>query len=145
MSRPLDQRGFSLMEVVVAMVIAVIAVLGLAHSFAAGRSLIDRYETARAALAYAEGRVETMAGLSVPGHDPGNPDLNTGWHGPVTVNLGNRTGSEKWFVEWKDDPVDKLAPLDSDPDDYKRVTMYIMWTQGANTDTVSLSRTLSAP
>lgn len=144
MRSPLDQRGFSLMEVVVAMVIAVIAVLGLAHTFAAGRSLIDRYETARAALAYAEGRVETMAGLSLPGHDPANPDLNTGWHGPVTVDLGNRSGSEKWFVQWVDDPVDN-TPADSNPQDYKRVTLYVMWTQGANTDTVSLSRTLSAP
>ena len=143
MKRPLDQRGFSLMEVIVAMVIAVIAVLGLAHSFAAGRSLIDRYETARTALAYAQGRVETLAGLAA--HQPGDASLATGWHGPTPVNLGSRTGGERWFVEWKDDPVDKLGPLDATPNDYKRVTMYVFWTQGSNTDTVSLARTMRSP
>ena len=46
-----ETRGFSLIEVLVALVIAVIAILGLAHTFGAGRGLINRYDTAREALA----------------------------------------------------------------------------------------------
>jgi prepilin-type N-terminal cleavage/methylation domain-containing protein len=140
----LAQRGFSLVEVIVAMVIAVIAVVGLAHTFAIGRSLIDRYETARSALAYAQGRVELMATLALPNHDPGNAALTPGWHGPTPVTFGDRAASERYFVEWVDDPVDNNPP-DANPNDYKRLTMYVMWAQGAAMDTVSLSRTLSAP
>lgn len=141
----LGQRGFSLIEVMVAMVIAVIAVLGLAHSFGAGRALIDRYETARAASALVEGRVETLASLAT--RDLFDPALTEGTHGPAPITLsGDRTGDESWFVEWVDDPLDGLAgPGDPDPNDYKRVTVAITWTQGATSDTVQLTRILRAP
>ena len=138
----LGQRGFSLIEVMVAMVIAVIAVLGLAHSFGAGRALIDRYETARAASALVEGHLETLASLAT--RDLSDPALSVGTHGPAPVTLsGDRVGEESWFVEWVDDPLDGAG--DPDPNDYKRVTVAITWTQGAVADTVQLTRILRVP
>ena len=136
-----DERGFSLMEVIIATVIAVIAVLGLAHSFAAGRGLIDRYATARDALGAAQRRIETLSLLPASA-----TDLALGPHGPNALQLNdNPSGSESWTVDWVDDPVDGSGGGDSNPDDYKRVTIRIGWTQGGAPDTVRLSRLFLVP
>lgn len=136
-----DQRGFSLIEVMVAVVIAAIAVVGLAHSFGAGRALINRYETARAASALVEGRLESLASLAK--RNLSDPLLSVGTHGPAPITIGgDRLGEESWFVEWVDDPLFVGA---TDPDDYKRVTVAITWTEASVTDTVKLTRILSVP
>ena len=57
--------GFSLMEVIVATLIATIAITGLAYTFGLGRSFIDRYELSRAALAAAQGKVEALMATPV--------------------------------------------------------------------------------
>src|SRR5438477_8007775 len=101
-------EGFSLIEVMVAAVIAVIAVMGLAFTFSAGRGMIDRYATARDALAAAEQRMERLSILGLK--DPLNPDLDAlpgpgKLHGPFPRTLnGNTTGTEQWTVTWIDDP-----------------------------------------
>src|SRR2546426_12733052 len=41
---PLTEQGFSLIEAVVATVIAALAVVGLAHTFGLGRAFINRFE-----------------------------------------------------------------------------------------------------
>jgi prepilin-type N-terminal cleavage/methylation domain-containing protein len=139
-----DERGFSLIEVLVAVIIAVIAVLGLAHSFGAGRALINRYETARAASALVEGRLETLATIATK--DPSDPQLTVGTHGPAPIMLGGeRLGQESWFIEWVDDPLDGLGAGDLTPNDYKRVTATITWTGSAVADTVQLTRLLRVP
>jgi prepilin-type N-terminal cleavage/methylation domain-containing protein len=144
---PCRERGFSLIEVLVATVIAVVAVLGLAHSFGAGRALVDRYSTARAALAHAQGRLDSLAILAAPTHNPGSADLTIGTHTVVTpLAVGRTLGSQWWSVAWVDDPVDGVAGGgDPNPQDYKRVTYYVAWNQGGIRDTVILTRTLYAP
>src|SRR6186997_61059 len=87
-----NERGFSLIEVIVATVIAVIAVVGLAHSFGVGRGLIDRHENARDALGLAQQRVEYL--LNRP---PGHPDLAPGTHNLGTVPLNDAVnGTEQY-------------------------------------------------
>ena len=53
------ERGFSLVEVMVAGIVAIVAVMGLAFTFSTGRGMIDRYAAARDA----------------------PPRLNSGWTG----------------------------------------------------------------
>jgi hypothetical protein len=130
------------MEVVVASVIAVIAVLGLAHSFAAGRSLIDRYENARDALGIVQRRLERLASLP-----PQHAELTIGSHSGGTVQLNDAvTGTEDWNVQWVDDPVDGTGAGDlTGPNDYKQATVIVAWTQAGVTDAVQLSRIFLVP
>jgi type II secretory pathway pseudopilin PulG len=130
-----DERGFSLMEALVATVITVIAVIGLAHTFGMGRGFIDRFEVARSALAAAESRMEFLSALR-----SWSPELMIGDH-PAIPNpfvFGNpaRTiGTETWRVEWFDDPV-----TPGTIQDLKRVTVVVRWTMAATADSVTFTR-----
>ena len=124
------------MEVVVSSVIAVTAVIGLAHTFSLGRSQIDRFEVARGALANAQKQMERLTVLP-----PSDPDLQIGQHPATTIPFtyeGTSMGSESWAVAWFDDPGTAGA------NDLKRVTVEVLWTQGALTDTVRLTRLFPA-
>ena len=125
-----SEAGFSLMEAIVATVIATIAVVGLAHSFGLGRSFINRFETARAALGVAQKRLEIIHAGSDPLSNLATGILHLGpfEHG------GHRVGSEEWNVTWYDDPA---TP---DPRDLKLVTVRVFWSQGTISDTVTLTR-----
>jgi prepilin-type N-terminal cleavage/methylation domain-containing protein len=134
-----DQRGFSLIEVMVATIIAVICVMGLAHSFGIGRALINRFETRRDALALAQARIEILSRMPLDA-----PDLSIGTHGPTSVPINaGMLGDETWTVVWVNDPADGTPDLD--PQDYKRVTEAISWASGGIPDTISLSRQFLKP
>jgi prepilin-type N-terminal cleavage/methylation domain-containing protein len=139
----LAQRGFSLIEVMAAALITVIAVLGLAYTFGVGRGLIDRYAVARGALAAAEERLERLTILSI--RQPWHAELAVGPpdHGPFPRQLnGSPRGSESWAVSWVDDRVDGTWPADSDTHDYKRATVVIQWVHDGVQDHITLSRIL---
>jgi len=129
------EDGFSLTEAIVAAVIAIIAVLGLAHSFGIGRALIDRYAIARAATAVAERRLEQLSIL------PGTaPELAVGsYQAPFFFN-GEKIGTEAWTIEWLDDPSDGTGSSDPDPDDLKKVTVEVRWRMASDADVIRLSR-----
>jgi hypothetical protein len=129
------------MEAIVATVIAVIAVLGLAYSFGQGRAMISRFQIARAALAAAQERLEilavTPAGDSTLALGPGN---TPGLHGRVFSIGGQPAGVVQWSVAAFDDPADGLAPTDGNPFDLKQVTVTAQWTIGFNPGSVTLTR-----
>ena len=66
------------MEVVVATVVAVVAVLALAYTFGTGRGLVNRYEAARVALAAAQRRMESLSAGPVT-----SAELQMGPHPPA--------------------------------------------------------------
>lgn len=138
------QDGFSLIEVMVAMVIAVIAVLGLAHTFGAGRALINRYEVARDALGAAQRELDVLGAVSLT-CDSLDAGAGQRLHGPFPVSLNDRIdGTVEWRSSWWDDPQDNGAGGDPDPKDYRQVTVVVRW-QGAVPDSVALSRFFMAP
>ena len=130
-----NQRGIGLMEVVVATVVAVIAVVALAYSFGMGRSLVNQFEIARIALAAAHRRMEALSPLPATA-----PELLIGTHPPsgtYPVQVDGRTVAfESWKVEAYDDPVDGL---DGDMD-LKRVTATVSWGHGGPNETVVFTR-----
>lgn len=127
----LNEKGFSLMEAMTAAVISVIAVLGLAYSFGVGRSLVNRYELARAALGEAQSQLESLTLLPVS-----DPTLALGYLSmPSPFRYKGATlGTEYWRVVGYDEP--HLAGSQ----DLKRVIVTVRWAQGARPDSVSLER-----
>ena len=113
----------------VATVIATVAVIGLAYSFSLGRSFIDRFEVARAALNIAQQRLELMHGNLDP----------EAWadslHQRPFNYSGREIGLEEWTVSWYDDPGTSTTTQD-----LKRVTVSVSWSMGGQADTVSLNR-----
>ena len=126
----LNERGFSLMEALTSATISVIAVLGLAHTFAMGRALVDRYEVARFALSEAESQLEALS-MQV-----GDPTLAIGYTSPATpfIYQGATLGSQSWHVVAYDEPhLPGTVNL-------KRVVMTVRWQQGSRPDSLSLER-----
>ena len=140
MLRTRDERGFSLMEAVVATAIAVLAVLGLAHTFGLGQGLITRYELARAALAEAAGRMDSLAvippeRLAVPGS------------GSETFTYeGHAVGESRWELDWRDDAADGLGGADASGDtlDLRQARVEVRWSVGLDADRIELVRLLPA-
>jgi type II secretory pathway pseudopilin PulG len=129
------EAGISLIEVLVAAVIAIIVVVGLAHTFGLGRSFIDRFEVARVALAHASGRLDQLAVLS-----PTSADLDVGIHPdtPLAFRFHDTdVGTESWRVEWYDDPATHDIHAD-----LKQVTVSVAWRVGMDRDSVLLTRLL---
>ena len=125
-------RGFSLIEVIVATVIATLVITGLAYTFGLGRGFIDRYEVARAALAEAQGRMEQLAVKPVS-----DPDLTFAPHAPLPfVYQGQSVGSTTWTVGHL---VESGTPAG-----LRNVTVEVTWLTGTFADTVRLNRIFPA-
>lgn len=126
----------------VATVIAIIAVTALAHSFGIGRGLVDRYENARDALALVQQRLERLAAVN-----PSHGDLSPGPHDAGVIAINDAvSGQETWMVTWVDDPVDGSGGGDlTGPNDYKRATVSIAWSDGGGPQTIQLSRVFLLP
>jgi type II secretory pathway pseudopilin PulG len=127
-----SERGVGLMEVVIATVIAVIAIVALAYSFGMGRGLVNQYEIARIALAAAQRRMETLSSL------PANAaELQIGVPHTADVQVDGLTvARESWTVVPYDDPADGL----NGDLDLKQVTATVSWGQAGPTETVILTR-----
>ena len=131
-----SERGFSLMEAIIATAIAVIAIVGLASSFGQGRAMISRYQTSRVALAAAQGQMDMLAVTppvdSTMALGPGN---TPGLHAQDFVVDGRTLGTIRWVVEPFDDPANGTNSID-----LKMVTVTVAWSGGFNPGSVSLSR-----
>jgi Tfp pilus assembly protein PilV len=124
-------------EVLVALVITVIAVLGLAHTFGLGRGLIDRYATARDAMGVAQRRMEILR--MEARKDLANAELTPGSHTPIAITLdGKISGFESWQVDWVPDPGFPSGT----GQDYKKITVTVTWKQSGLDDHIDVSSVL---
>ena len=130
-----QSRGFSLIEVIVATLIATMVISGLAYTFGLGRGFIDRYEIARAALAAAQGRMEQLAVKPVA-----DADLILGPHpeSPFTYQ-GHTVGTVRWTVVTVTDPGPPAAQKG-----LKNVTVEVSWGDGSLGDAVRVNRLFPA-
>lgn len=130
----MGERGVGLMEVIVATIIAVIAIVALAYTFGTGRGLVNRYENARVALAAAQGRMERLSALPAT-----STDLQIGQHPasgtyPVMVD-GVAVAVESWTVAGYDDPANGTGGVD-----LKQVTVTVAWGNQGPNEQVTLTR-----
>lgn len=128
-------KGFSLVELMAAMLITVLAIMGLAHTFTLGTGFIDRYATARAALARASGQLEHVRGQVRGGSSISDVDSSSA----VVLSPG-QNGVLTTHVEGVDDPADGTGGAA----DYYRVTASVRWSQAGMTDSVQV-HTLMLP
>ncbi len=116
-----------------ALVISVLAVMGLAYTFGVGHGLIDNYATSRAALGEAQRRMEWLSALPVS-----SDSLQLNGPHPVPAGTfsipGVVSGTYQWTVSDYDDPA---TPT---PDDLKLVTLQVVYPLGRALDTLQTSR-----
>ncbi len=130
------ERGVGLMEVIVATIIAVIAIVALAYTFGMGRGLVNRYENARVALAAAQSRMERLSAESPTSVDLQMPTLPSTTHGPFPVQVDGRTVAyESWTIAAYDDPANGPGGTD-----LKQVTVTVSWGSQGPSERVSLAR-----
>jgi len=122
------------MEAIIATVISVLAVLGLAYSFGLGRGFINRYEAARGADALASACMDSLgtagADLHLGGPRP-SPPIPVDYHG-LTI------GSASWVVS---------APAGGTPGANKLVEVVVTarWSLAGVADSVQYTRLFPAP
>jgi hypothetical protein len=125
------------MEVVVATVIAVIAVVALAYSFGSGRNLVNHYELARVALAAAQRRLELLGPLPATA-----AEFQVGRHpGSGTFDFqvdGHTLAHETWTVTAFDDPANGTGPPNHL--DLRQVTVTVSWGRQSPAESVELTR-----
>lgn len=126
---PDPAAGFSLVELMAAMLITVVAIMGLAHTFSLGTGFIDRFATARAALARASGQLEHVRGQVRGGDSISNADSSS----TIVLSPG-QNGVLTTHIEGLDDPADGTGGAA----DYYRVTASVRWTQAGMTDSVQV-------
>jgi hypothetical protein len=128
---PRGERGVGLMEIMVATVIAVIAIIALAYTFGTGSGLVGRYAGARLGLAAAQRRMEILSTLPASA-----AELQLGsTHSADILVDGRKVARETWTVNAWDDPADGTAG----DVDLKWVRVTVRFGQGAH-DTLSLTR-----
>lgn len=122
----------------VATLVAVIAVLGLAYTFGLGRGQVNRYEVARAALGAAEDRMERL--LLLADTNPTADSLAVNYRSatrPFTYGAAT-LGTIWWHVDGYDDP-----DLPDNPD-LKRLVVCVRWNTSVP-DSVQFSQLLGMP
>lgn len=124
------EGGFSLMESIVATIIAVIAIAGLAHTFGLGRGFIERFEIARTALGLARGQMESLVA-----YGPSSDSLAIGASFQRPFSYQGRAMGQ---VEWRIDPFDD--PSTSVSTDLRNVTLKVWWGTGLLRDSVQIHR-----
>jgi len=128
--------GFSLVEMMAAMVISVIAIMGIAHTFSLGTGFIDRYATARAALARANGQLEHVRAQVKGGAPLASVDSSSAILLSPGMNASLRT-----HIEGVDDAADGSGGAS----DYYLVTAIVSWSQAGMTDSLQLHTVMLQP
>jgi len=119
-----------------AMLITVIAIMGLAHTISLGNGFIDRYATARAAVARANGQLEHVRAQVKDGAQLANVDSSSSIQLSPGLNASLRT-----LIEGVDDAADGGGGAS----DYYRVTASVTWTQAGMTDSLNLVTVMLQP
>ncbi len=127
--------GFTLVELLTAITILALVVVGVAYTLSTSRGFVDRFALQREALARVEQRLEELQYPTYPA------DTILGVHAPArsTEPLAGRIGTQESIrVDPVDDIADGQGGNDPNPLDYKMITVTLKWTVGS-TDSVSLS------
>ncbi len=133
------EEGFTLVELLAAIAVLGLVVVGVAYMLSTSRSFVDRFAVAREAMVRVEQRLETLQ------YPAAWTDTVPGTHVSALAPPlpGNIPATERLYVSYLDDPADGVAAADPNPHDYKQITVTVSWDLGAP-DSVSLSSYFAA-
>jgi|GEM_PF-3522320 len=120
-----DERGLSLLEVLIAIIILAVALTSISYFFSQARGNIEVCGHMRSGLALAQDKMEELKDLGYS-----HLDLSEGIHSDRVKDTGDADENgqfyRKWAVTAPDDPADGTAPDDKD---YKVVVLevYDQW------------------
>ena len=134
----LNQNGSSVVEVMVAIVVFMVIMIGGTSYFTVPQAVGARQKMKRLAVSEAKQRLETFLGLGF--HAVVTDSNETG----TSVTLAGLTGSRDTTITYVDDAGDGTGGSDADSDivDYKTITVSISWNDG-NSRSISLSTKIS--
>jgi len=134
----LNETGTTLIEAIMAMLIAAIVMLGGLNFFYGGEYFINLTKNKRTALVLVENRMELVHNFPYSVLADSLNENNT------QVSMGDILGFRTTTVNSIDDGIDGLggSDLDSNTDDYKEITVSFQWT-GKSTQTITLSSYVS--
>jgi len=133
-----NERGVSLVEVMFAVIIFMIIMLGGLTYFTLPQSIREREKMRRLAVVSANHRMETLMALDFTAVTSDSNETNT----PVTI--GKVSGTRNTTVTDVDDAADGTGGSDSDGDtiDYRTITIDVKWNDGKDRQ-VTLTTKLS--
>ncbi len=123
-----NQKGTSIVEVMIAVFVFMIIMVGGLNYFTLPQATVAREKIKRLAFAAAHQRMETLLELDYIAITADSNETAT----PVT--LATRTASRNTTVTEVDDAADGLGGSDADSEtvDYKSITIEITWNDGNN-------------
>ncbi len=123
-----NQIGTSLTEVMIAVVVFLIIMVGGLNYFLLPQSTIARQKIKRVAISAAQRRMESLLALSFSDVTTDSNETDT------AVLLGSITALRSTTVTLVDDAADGLSGADSDADtvDFKSITVDLSWNSGGN-------------
>lgn len=123
-----NQNGMTVVEVMSAILIFAIIMVGGLNYFFLPQAIIARQKMKRLAIVDARQKMESIAALN---YDQVTSALN---ESGVPVTLGTITGTRNTTITEIDDPADGLDTNDADGVvvDYKNITVQISWNDGNN-------------
>ncbi len=123
-----DETGTSLVEVMVAIVVFMIIMVGGLTYFTLPQSTVVRDKIKRLAFAAAHQRMETLLALDYTAITADSNEAS------IPVTLATKAASRNTTVTEVDDAADGLGGSDADSEtvDYKSITIEITWNDGNN-------------
>lgn len=122
-----DERGTSMVEVMISVVIFLIIMVGGLNYFLLPQSAIVRQKIRRLAISVAKKRMESLKALQFNQVTTDSNETNT------SISLGSIQGFRSTTVTYVDDAADGLGGSDSDSDtiDYKTIDIQLSYAAGA--------------
>ena len=123
-----NQKGTSIIEVMIAVTVFIIIMIGGLNYFTLPQSTVAREKIKRLAFAAAHQRMETLLALDYTAITADSNEAST----PLT--LATKAASRNTTVTEVDDAADGLGGSDADSEtvDYKSITIEITWNDGNN-------------
>ncbi len=139
-----SEKGAALLDSIIAIAIFVVLFVGFFALMQVGVKTVTEHKARAGALAIARSQIEYVRSLDYVsvGLVGGSPSGNI--EGTTADSLNNISYTMTTSITWYDDPEDGLAGADTNPNDYKSVSVVVTWLEHAGvTSSVALSTFVS--